>query len=209
SSGSVARGLLAPRGSPGDALPVHRKKTPARVGRAIGWNRGWLASVRSPHGARAESSGSPTARRRRGDAIREDEMSKLLKGVLAAAAVLSMSTSVQAQTVGMYGEYHESNGIIVNIPQNPPIVTCPDPNLPGNPLDARCHHRVQKFFGNPQQDAYFHPQVGNHGAQNIPTHPDDADSDGLDVGDPFIIPPSAYRQELGRQGGVVLNNVVD
>src|SRR5690606_31225942 len=57
--------------------------------------------------------------------------------------------------------------------------------------------------------AYFHPQVGNRGAQNIPTHPDDADSDGLDVGDPFIIPPLAYQQNLGRQGGVVLNNVVD
>src|SRR5690606_27349442 len=92
---------------------------------------------------------------------------------------------------------------------NPPIVTCPDPNLPGNPLDARCHRRVQKFFGVAQQDAFFHPQVGNHGAQNIPTHPDDVDSDGLDVGDPFIIPPFAYQQDLGRQGGVVLNAVVD
>ncbi|MEZ4331384.1 MAG: hypothetical protein R3F35_06505 [Myxococcota bacterium] len=136
-------------------------------------------------------------------------MSKFFQLAVVAATVVGVSASAQAQTVAMYGEYHESNGIIVNIPQNPPILPCPNPNLPGNPPDARCHHRVQKFFGVAQQDAYFAPQVGNRGARNIPVDPTDTDGDGLDVGDPFIIPPFAFEQQLGRQGAVVLNNVVD
>jgi len=136
-------------------------------------------------------------------------MSKFLQLAVVLATSAGLSAAAQAQVVGMYGEYAESNGIIVNIPQNPPIVDCWN-QVPPQPLDARCHKRVQKFFGATQAQVYNQPQVGNHGAQNIPTvgGAADPDNDGLDVGDPFVIPTLAFRQQLGLQVGIVLNNVV-
>ena len=59
-------------------------------------------------------------------------MSKIVRTALAATSVaiaVGMAASaVQAQSVAMAGSYGEGNGIIVNIPQNPPNVAC-DPAL--------------------------------------------------------------------------------
>lgn len=139
-------------------------------------------------------------------------MSKFLQRTVLTATFVAMCSSAQAQVVpkvAMYGEYHETNGQIVNIPQNPPIVPCLDQHIPANPRDARCHHKVESLNGVVRKDTYEQPRVGNHGAQVMNVHPADVDQDGLDVGDPFILPPKFARQRLGRQGGVVLNDTTD
>ncbi len=133
-----------------------------------------------------------------------------------------MAVSSQAQTVAMYGEYHGTSGIIVNIPQNPPIVPCvPPPLLTAPPPhltvmgaqslqhldlrltgvnDARCHDREQHInFTTAQPGVFNQPQVGNHGARTAMA--------GLNIGDPFTIPPFAFAQNLGMQVGIVLQNV--
>ena len=76
-------------------------------------------------------------------------MSKFLRAAIVLAIfVVGVSvigaSAAQAQIVGMAGEYSESNGIIVQIPQNPPIIPC----TPGVG-DARCITSTQRFFGNP------------------------------------------------------------
>ncbi|MEZ4281512.1 MAG: hypothetical protein R3F21_18055 [Myxococcota bacterium] len=146
-------------------------------------------------------------------------------GIMRAAFVVGVSTAAlasQAQTVAMYGEYHESNGIIVNLPQNPPIVPCTPPPLtvlpaphatamgaqtfqhldlrPAGVNDARCHDREQHInFTTAQPGVFNQPRVGNHGARTV--------MGGLNVGDPFTIPPFAFQQNLGEQVGIVLQNV--
>jgi len=152
-------------------------------------------------------------------------MSKFLRAAFVAATVAMGATAGQAQTVAMYGEYHESNGIIVNIPQNPPVLNCAPPKLtvlppshltvgggqsfqhldlrPTGPNDARCHDREQHINFNTTAAGVFNkPRVGNKGARNI-VNP----AGGLAVGDPFTIPPFAFQQQLGQQVGIVLNNV--
>ncbi len=147
-------------------------------------------------------------------------MSRILGAAVLAAMIAS--TTSQAQTVAMYGEYHESNGIIVNIPQNPPIVPCVPPPLlvappphatvmgaqtfqqldlrPTGVNDARCPARGQHInFTTALPEVFNHPQVGNHGARTAMA--------GLGVGDPFTIPPFAFQQNLGEQVGIVLNAV--
>ncbi len=128
----------------------------------------------------------------------------------------------EAQTVAMYGEYHGTSGIIVNIPQNPPTVGCVPPPLtvlppphatvggamtfqhldlrPTGVNDARCHDREQHInFTTMAPGVFNQPAVGNHGAQLA--------NAGLAVGDPFTIPPFAFEQQLGPQVGIVLQNV--
>ena len=147
-------------------------------------------------------------------------MSRTLRAALLAALI--GATTSQAQTVAMYGEYHESNGIIVNIPQNPPIVPCVPPPLtvlppphatimgaqffqhldlrPTGVNDARCHDREQHInFTTVQPGVFDQPQIGNRGARTVMA--------GLNVGDPFTIPPFAFQQNLGNQVGIVLNAV--
>lgn len=149
-------------------------------------------------------------------------MSKFLRAALVVATVGMAASASQAQTVAMYGEYHESNGIIVNIPQNPPIVPCVPPPLlvappshqtvgglmtfqhidlrPTGVNDARCHTREQHInFTTMQPGVFNQPQVGNRGARTAMA--------GLNVGDPFTIPPFAFEQNLGLQVGIVLQNV--
>jgi len=139
-------------------------------------------------------------------------MPKLLRLAVVAAAALVGSSASQAQTVGMVGSYHESNGIVVNIPQNPPIVVgCSQVG------DARCHKKRERFLANPTAPFSFQkptrgvPVVaqpatlpGNvlQGLQ-IPT----VGGTGLAVGDPFLVPPFAFGQKLGTQVGIVLNSV--
>jgi hypothetical protein len=150
-------------------------------------------------------------------------MSKFSRAAFVVAAFGMGAAAAQAQSVAMYGEYHESNGIIVNIPQNPPIVICVPPPLlvvpPGHasvmgaPMnshldlrptgvnDARGHDREQHVNLTVAAPGVFNqPLIGNHGARNIPVG-------GLNVGDPFTIPPFAFAQQLGPQVGVVLQNV--
>ena len=69
-------------------------------------------------------------------------MSRFVRLLALVAAAVMTATISQAQTIGLSGNYHESNGIIVNIPQNPPTAAC-DNTLP----NARCHKRTQRFFG--------------------------------------------------------------
>jgi hypothetical protein len=149
-------------------------------------------------------------------------MSRILRAALVVATVGMAASASQAQTVAMYGEYHESNGIIVNIPQNPPIVPCVPPPLlvappshqtvgglmtfqhldlrPTGVNDARCHDREQHVnFTTMQPGVFNQPQVGNRGARTAMA--------GLNVGDPFTIPPFAFEQNLGLQVGIVLQNV--
>ncbi|MEZ4281514.1 MAG: hypothetical protein R3F21_18065 [Myxococcota bacterium] len=149
-------------------------------------------------------------------------MSSIRTAVFLAALIGAATTVGRAQTVGMYGEYHESNGIIVDIPQNPPIAPCVPPPLivapPPHPTvmgaqsfqhldlrpagvdDARCHDREWHVnFTTMQPGVFNKPRIGNRGARIIPG--------GVDVGDPFTIPPFAFEQHLGLQVGIVLQNV--
>ncbi|MBK7951632.1 MAG: hypothetical protein IPK00_23395 [Deltaproteobacteria bacterium] len=135
------------------------------------------------------------------------------------------ATTSDAQTVAMYGEYHGSSGIIVNIPQNPPTVGCVPPKLtvlppshltagggqtfqhldlrPTGVNDARCHDREQHInFNTSAMGVFNKPRVGSKGARNV-VNP----AGGLAVGDPFTIPAFAFQQQLGPQIGIVLNNV--
>jgi hypothetical protein len=150
-------------------------------------------------------------------------MSKTLRVAHMLATVSLAAAASQAQTVGMYGEYHESNGIIVNLPQNPPIVPCVPPPLttapPPHPTiagamtfqhldlrptgvhDARCHDREQHVnFTTMQPGVFNKPRIGNRGARIV--------QGGMNVGDPFTIPPFAFQQNLGLQVGIVLQNLV-
>ncbi len=149
-------------------------------------------------------------------------MSGIWTAVVLAGLIGATATVGRAQIVGMYGEYHESNGIIVNIPQNPPIVPCVPPLLltapPPHPTvmggqtfqhldlrptgvnDARCHDREQHINFTTMQPGIFNkPRIGNRGARTIPG--------GVNVGDPFTIPPFAFQQNLGLQVGIVLQTV--
>lgn len=146
--------------------------------------------------------------------------------MLAMAAVAMGASAAHAQTVAMYGEFHESNGIIGNIPQNPPVVGCvPPPLLAAPPShltipggrsvqhlalrptgvdDARCHAREAHYvFDAVAVRVFDKPRVGARGARNI-----DNPAGGLAVGDPFTIPPFAFQQQLGPQVGVVLNSIL-
>lgn len=152
-------------------------------------------------------------------------MSKFLRTVCVVATVVMGAAASQAQTVAMYGEYHEGNGIIVNIPQNPPTVGCVPPPLlvappphgtimnlqqfqhvdlrPTGVNDARCHDREQHInFNTTPMGVFNKPRVGNKGARNI-VNP----AGGLAVGDPFTIPAFAFQQQLGPQVGIVLQNI--
>ncbi len=152
-------------------------------------------------------------------------MSKFLIMVLLIATIVVSASVVQAQTVAMYGEYHESVGIIVNIPQNPPIVPCVPPPLPVAPPphatimgmqmfqnlavrptgvdDARCHARGQYLnFNVTVPNVFNQPRVGARGARNV-----EQPAGVLDVGNPFTIPPFAFNQQLGPQVGQILKSV--
>ncbi len=151
-------------------------------------------------------------------------MSILVRAALAFMAVGLGAIASQAQTVGMYGEYHESLGIILNIPQNPPIVPCvppplttlqvpgPHPTVMGSmsfqhldvrPIgvaDARCHAREQHVnFTVIAPGIFKKPRIGGRGARII--------AGGVAPGDPFTIPPFAFGQNLGPQVGIILQAV--
>jgi hypothetical protein len=134
-----------------------------------------------------------------------------------ACAVLFTATA-NAQTVGMAGEYQEGNGIIVNIPQNPPLVAC-------DPAVARCVGKrdlttaqlitsmttgggtelvAPALSGTTMAVPFIRdgPSFGVYGAQNISA------PNALNVGGDFTIPPLAFAQRIGKQVGQVLNSTV-
>jgi len=150
-------------------------------------------------------------------------MSKFLRAAVLATFVMGASAA-QAQTVGMAGEYSESNGIVVQIPQNPPNVSCVLGETQGGAVgvanDARCINSRQGFGFDPAgggtsatagPDFRQKPSFGVYGAQNIPTQGAGPgvqnNAAGLNPGDPFLVPPLAFSQRLGQQVGIVLNNV--
>lgn len=121
-------------------------------------------------------------------------MSTFFRGALVLTAAFLTAAAAQAQTVGMAGQYHETNGIIINIPQNPPVVDCDN-----TVNDSRCLARVQKFFGFTVNQATNKPEVGVKGARLV--------NGGLNAGDQFTIPPLFFGQRLGQQTNIVLNAV--
>jgi hypothetical protein len=149
-------------------------------------------------------------------------MSKIVRTALAATSVaiaVGMAASaVQAQSVAMAGSYGEGNGIIVNIPQNPPNVAC-DPALAkcvgkrdltpadlvtamtslGGTTNVPPALTVVPFL----RDG---PSFGVKGARLINTV--GAAQDALNVGEQFTVPPLAFNQRLGHQVGQVLLNIV-
>jgi len=148
-------------------------------------------------------------------------MSKFMQAAALVVMVGMGASTTQAQSVAMYGEYHESNGIIVNIPQNPPIVNCVPPPVtvapashttpmgavrqnvelrPTGPKNARCHTREQHIALTVGRAPVFNgPQRGNYGARVV--------TGGLAAGDAFTVPPFAFIQRRGKQVGVVLESV--
>ncbi len=128
-------------------------------------------------------------------------MSRFLQAAIVVTSIALGASLAQAQgsTVAMAGQYSEANGIIVNIPQNPPNVPC---TQAGN---ARCvgrnSWRPTTTVTGPGPIILNGPQVGNRAARNIP-------NGSLSVGGAFTIPPLAFTQMLGVQAGQVLESVV-
>lgn len=142
---------------------------------------------------------------------------------LGAAVVLTvcvMGASLgNAQNVSMLGEYSESNGVIIHIPQNPPNQDCAASTAAWSaPGDARCPRIEQHFNMTTAAPARFvNPVKGNFGVRlgtaatsTLPTNPggSTANPAGLNVGDAFRLPPFLMQQRLGQQVGIVLNNPV-
>jgi hypothetical protein len=134
-------------------------------------------------------------------------MSKFLRASAVLASIVMAASVGQAQTVAMAGEYSEGNGIVVNIPQNPPSLPCATGQAGWDAQNnARCLRNNQKFFGGGAGPVFANPHHGVVGARLI--GPGGAGgSAGLNVGDPFSIPPLAFQQRLGYQVGIVLNNI--
>jgi len=148
-------------------------------------------------------------------------MSKFIQAAALVVMVGLGAATAQAQSVAMFGEYSEANGIIVNIPQNPPIVPCVPPPVSALPPshttpmgavrqnvslratgvnDARCNTREQHVKLTTAAPPVFNqPLVGNMGGRIAPG--------GLNVGDAFTVPPFAFVQRKGPQIGVVLESV--
>ena len=122
-------------------------------------------------------------------------MSKFLRAAIVVTTVALGASMAQAQTVAMAGEYMEANGLIVNIPQNPPTAPC---NPSAN--DALCFFKRSVVAGVDSGSIYEGPRIGNPGAQLA--------TGGLATGDAFVIPPLMMSQMLGLQVGQVLGGGV-
>jgi hypothetical protein len=145
---------------------------------------------------------------------------------IAAIAVGLSAASANAQTVAMAGSYGEANDIIVNIPQNPPIIPCeicaggalPTQAVPRGPWscgpglavnDSECGIRVQEVNFGGQNIFIEKPSAGVVGFGDIATIGGSGTlPNGLNVGDPFLVPTRFMSQKRGNQVGVVLNNAV-
>jgi len=133
-------------------------------------------------------------------------MSKFLRAAAIMATVVLGASASQAQTIAMAGEYSEGNGIIIQIPQNPPNVSCTYPATD----DSRCLRNNQKFFGQGAGPVTLEPHHGVYGAglMNPPGVAGGTKANGLNVGDSFTVPSFFMKQRLGNQIGIVLNAAV-
>ena len=134
-------------------------------------------------------------------------MSKFLRAVAILTTVVLGASASQAQTVGMAGEYSEGNGIIVQIPQNPPLVPCS--YLIGG--EARCQRNRQAIAAVQGPDVSAYPHHGVYGARFVDAvnaTPNGVKAAGLNPGDAFTIPTLFMQQRLDNHVGIVLNAAV-
>ena len=89
--------------------------------------------------------------------------------------------ATSAHAVGLVGNYHESFGLRLNLPQNPPLVECDS-----SPENARCHTRRASFAGIPLATGLV-PQVGVPGSTSTVGDP-------RSTGAPFTLPTGFMRQ---------------
>ena len=126
---------------------------------------------------------------------------------------LAMTTAASAQFVSMTGEYTESNGFVVNIPNNQPLVTCgAGGNANATPTnDARCHG-VRRTIYDPALGPlnFFTPANGVPDRLTAKTI-----MGGANVGDSFTVPTGFFGQDRISTGGLavsiggpVINNAV-
>ncbi len=131
--------------------------------------------------------------------------------LIAAIAVGLSAASANAQTVAMAGSYGEADGMILNFPQNPPIIPCeicvggatPTQTVggawtcaPGVAVnDAECNIRVQEVNFGGQNIFIEKPSAGVVGFGTVPTV---LGASGLAVGDPFKIPTFFMSQMRGN-----------
>ena len=74
-------------------------------------------------------------------------------------ALLMLGLATSAEAVGLVGNYHESNGVVLNVPLNPPVVPCD-----ASANNARCHFKQQKFWGQVGSARTEAPAIGVPGA---------------------------------------------
>ncbi|MEM9175530.1 MAG: PEP-CTERM sorting domain-containing protein [Myxococcota bacterium] len=115
-----------------------------------------------------------------------------LRGALSVAMIAGFAGNAGA--VGLAGNYHESNGIIINIPQNQPLVDCD-----ASAENARCHAKGQGFFGLTPNIRTSAPARGAQGQTSTP-------GDARSVGASFTMPPN-FMAQFETQDAQVLNNV--
>ncbi|MCR9093905.1 MAG: PEP-CTERM sorting domain-containing protein [bacterium] len=101
--------------------------------------------------------------------------------IVVALLVLGIATSAQA--IGLVGNYHESSGVVLNIPLNPPVVPCD-----ASADNARCHFKQQKFWGQVGLARTEAPAIGVPGATSIAGDP-------RSVGAPFTLPTGFMHQD--------------
>jgi len=114
------------------------------------------------------------------------------------AALVSVSgigaSVAQAQAVRMSGEYHSSNGALIDLPFNPPTVAC---STAAN--DARCHRHQQVSSGSPQPPILNKPQTGVTGSATALTAGAGTNRPGLQVGGAVTLPTHLMSQMAGPQ----------
>lgn len=123
----------------------------------------------------------------------------LVMAVLVAPAALAQYVNMSTST-----GYSETNGIVVNIPQNPPTTDCVAPEkapAPNTANDARCHNKLEQFFGNGTA-------IQNKPAMGVLPNPAPLRGEtlrgGLTVDASFTLEPFAFSQMLGVQVGQVI-----
>ena len=158
-------------------------------------------------------------------------MSKFLRTAVVITSIAVGASVAQAQQVGMAGSYIEGNGIIVQIPQNPPLKDCdpvvqplPDGAEQGSAWCINKRNLVPQdliteltptfmtqttmvppaLTGTTMAKPYIRqaPNVGVMGARFIDTP--GTNLDALELGGQFTVPPLAFTQRLGQQVGQVL-----
>lgn len=135
-------------------------------------------------------------------------MLNVLRFIGAVALIVMFGTAAQAQFVSMTGSYNERNGVVVNIPQNPPLQVCgAGGNVNAPPVnDAQCVGVRQTIYSPPVGPrVYVKPNSG------VPTRPGVKNTvmGGLAQGDQFTVPTSFFGQTpTATIAGPVVNNAV-